>query len=557
MLAQMMLRAAATRTFDKHAVWKRKRMKTKIRRTVMGSVRHGSAKTAGTIAATVAVSAAAIALGVVTAGAGVAVMLAIAGGSYAVSRLAREGTSQAIDMSRRRTRKYLQNRPVARKAFDKSVVTSQTTEVSDAIRRAVDHFRKAVAYTTDFEDEVKASSRQLDCAGAVNLVLAKARMMHELEKTEMYLMPGFDLMLMISKDILVVFDKLKIAERELLNAIAESIETSQHTGCRGVCYGSTIPGGIIPKKPKSSRGNLHPMAWSRVKSEFQCIHQDAEKFLRRYEQSVGSGQLAGAIPTGHDGDLYAADRLRALYEDAYRKFENPNWRVRVGHHFRNRYTRSTKSEKTAAAIREVLMLARAGAGMGAGAGAASESITRSAAFGISKSMAAGSLAGRKVADFSLSFGDWSVGKKTVGDNSKGIKQQGRRTSTMVKKVCAHYRETADWVKEFQHRVVTIDWRGGNTCDELWEASKALMEAKHHLTKTFIHFEDFYILSICIGSHLENRLTAINRAWAPVERAVQLAIVGDATAHKDCTNFFKTNPCYGPHPRNPGLPVSRL
>jgi hypothetical protein len=516
-------------------------------------------KTAATVGIAVASGAVALGLAIGTAGVGAAVLVGIAAGFFAIKKLWEIGRAVRQNANRR-NKDWLARVDQLGQKTERDKAESLAADASDAIRRATDHFRKArdrIVEMKRMADAMAAdpSGTQLgSCDEAVNLAIAKTRVIHETRKTENYLLPCLDLAIYCMR---THYDLAQAWNTELpqyLGALENTMGEPGHA-CAELCYGSTSPGAYVPRSRPSPFG---PVVAGHADLEVPKAavgdHPADEAFgvltgLRQIFEECLTDETVHRPSRPVDQPLFPGtdQRLRHLYDAVYRKVEVHGFFIRLGRSLKNHYTRTTRREKTVFAVSHVAEVLSVPV---AAIGGTDVAVGRAASAGLRY----GFQGGRGV----VTIGALAAGDRDTGDvrHTRGrldlhhhtdaeLKATAADSAELTRKVATHLHQAMEAAKAVRDAMTA--GRPGD-CSAAYELAGVMAEFRYQMGKTALHLEKY-------AGHLMS-LSAYTLALVNDERAIWSAghhvvrgWVG-AGEHEVCHGHGQC--CYGP--LTPGAPA---
>ena len=308
---------------------------------------------------------------VATGGIAIPVLIAIGASTYAL-----KNAIQSIGADvKRANRNWLKRFPSAQQASDMGGVFL-TVEASDALRRAVDHFRMMET----IRQEVNATvGRFGNCEAAINHVKAVSRFVHHSDKVRNYTLPVLDLLIFYLDQYEQLTTKWAVEEPKFSASLQTWFEKHGEACCcpdgghTDVCYAPPVLGPFampakrhaeaiaalpasfepVPPAPGSPGaveiGRLVAgMKAARDKIVAGMHESDSATWNYSAERPVTTRARAGAPANEH----MLRRRLEALIDAVWRQVDRPGYFARATRRAEHWYTRTTGSEKAGALLSE-------------------------------------------------------------------------------------------------------------------------------------------------------------------------------------------------------------
>ncbi len=280
---------------------------------------------------------------------GIATPLALAGlaaGTWAANQVA----DVVVDLVRnqyrqKRMRGWLEKYPKVRQTIDKEADKLMLIQDScDAIRRAVDHYRKACDAARDIAHEIQESKYCdfTNCSELTAVVKRQMKWIHEVQKTERYLVPAIDLAILLKNTQAKLCDSWAQLVPAYRDQMAAYLFNGDHSSCGDICYASKGGGVPEPCRPLAEGPNTIPNGIMRFGEHAEKLQLQLEGLIELRE--VLTADLTGDFAVPEDVNTAAKQRFDQLLQDAAAYYDKPGQVRRTAHYISNAWTRRTKGE---------------------------------------------------------------------------------------------------------------------------------------------------------------------------------------------------------------------
>ncbi|MFZ4622623.1 MAG: hypothetical protein ACOYNF_00140, partial [Rhodoferax sp.] len=275
-------------------------------------------------------------------------LAALAAGTWASDKIADGATALLANQFRqKRIRSWLTKHPEAAMQLGAPHLRRQSiVDACDSIRRAVDHFRKSRAAGSDLVMAIKQTKYGdfTNCSEMVTVVKKEMKWLHEIYKTELYLVPALDLAIMLKNTQLGLCGQWADFMRGHREALAQFITQAKGSGNCGDIWKKLALEQVVHKNDGL---NGYVEASRELADDLQYLLR-----LREYFGTNLRHQLSAM-----DGPVSALKRFDALIVDAAKYYNSPGLIKRSGHYVGNSFTRSTAGEIVTGAVSAGLSLA--------------------------------------------------------------------------------------------------------------------------------------------------------------------------------------------------------
>lgn len=470
-----------------------------------------------------AITAGVVIAGVATGGIAIGVLAGIAGGKYVLGKIIKHAKS-------RPNKDWLKNCSSAERQSAADWANALSTNATDGIRRAVDHFRKAEKSAQQLK--LASTDGIGTCNDAIRLVSQMAEFIHESDKCRNYLLPTCDLVILILVQYIDMSQAWNTGQSIVFdNAVIKWINEGNHSGCK-TCFKNYQS---APNRPGGTGGEKSLDA-GKVLKFFQELTVEIEKAMRGHTKAKAlTSQLA------HAQEGRASDKRRnMLYEAAYKKADS----AKALHKFTNAYTRSSATEKAFGLFAVLAEPAAAVGSLFVGDAEAISTVLKGVIKGGITTVETGTnIVGGVMSKVKLeNRGKLMIDSVSKRETPKDIKDEGIAVENLIKKVANHYTSAAEYYGEIEKLGGTLVL---NSCDAAIGLYAKIAEFTHYMDK----MEDdlFKIMSVVV--HLAERSIAWSKTeaevWVELEKVVGKWIA-DPRGHEECVknNCY----CYGPKRR---------
>lgn len=527
---------------------------------------------------------------------GVATPLALAGlaaGTWAANQVADAVTGLIRNQFRKkRMRRWLDDHPQVRTSMEgagaKLLLIQDTC---DSIRRAIDHYSKACEAAAKLRDEI-VNSKQCNFTNCSELTTTVKRLMkflHEVEKTERYLLPALDLSIYLKNTQKALCDMWRARASIYLESIGQHIHTGSHNEklCSACCYQPAMAGVPKPRRRAKVGGSVPSANFiADYGKQSETLEVELEALIRLREHFSTDLQ---AVPNagGSEPNSHARTRFERLVSDAAQYYNNPGIAKRTVHYVANHYTRRTKGEifmdglnRSAALVTGV---ATAAVPSAVNVGVVTPFITQPLVDSLSKtgvnslgSVAVNAVAGipgtmigkgisltTKAGIGGATFvtglvvpridGTSSVAQMPDDVEDGDLKKQGKIAGDMLfKKAVRHLKQASDAFEKVckEHTL--------QSCNDTFNLAQQIGEFVWHLEKSIRYLNQ----ATAVVSHISARLMDWNeleaQSWESVRRA-SMHYLSWSCMGCECQNSRHPNPfsaCYGPG-KVPSEPKRRM
>lgn len=389
------------------------------------------------------------------------------------------------------------------KSQNQTPLSSLTIDASDAILRAFDHFSRAQSTRRELRrlkaDLKSGKASMLSRSYQTNFLDAFSRFTHELKRTQNYLLPCFDLSVMILSEYHRLSQLKDGLIRNFTKWAAKYLRDGDHTYCRSVL------GSVWNKDPFTGKFLGRPEeSLMKVLSQSRCCYQQegssraprlrrkiAEKrfklpdlSIKEFDNSFASVDVQALIENvsfvaflvcedlaGEKSD--AEKKIREDMKEIFDRYDNPNLAKRVSHSIRNSWNRKTMADRlyTFIAIPAEFLTATA-----------TGTLTRT--FGIAKGVyGMNELSAKFLNEFGgigVSLGE-GLGKIGGDEALKGA--LGAMTKDMPKEMATAFAQIADLeAKGTDHAELLNELKGGKSNNDISTVRKEAKIASNALFK---------------------------------------------------------------------------
>ncbi len=342
---------------EAHHQWKRKLLNWaghKIDGQLEYSLKHKFYNEKGLTAVSLSLSVpimvvSAVGAGAITAGTkGIATPLALgalAAGAWAANQVADAVTELVRNQYRQvRMHHWLQDYPDARQEIENKGEKLLLMEDScDSIRRAVDHFRKTGRAANEVAKTIQTThmGQYTNCSEVVKMAKQQMKFIHELQKTERYLVPALDLAILLRNTQSALCKKWRGMQNSYTNALGNFFLTGDHSSCN-FCY---APEGRspLPRKGLNGGGAMARIGVLHYGDRAEALDDEVKRLVQMRE--VFGTDLRLTVRPPRDIDGMARQRYAALLVDAARHYDKPDFAKRTRHYVSNYISRTTRGEK--------------------------------------------------------------------------------------------------------------------------------------------------------------------------------------------------------------------
>ncbi|TKC87730.1 hypothetical protein FAZ69_15695 [Trinickia terrae] len=510
----------------------------------------------------VAVAVSVTVAGALTGGIAIPVLIGLAAGTYALRN--------AIELigadHRRANRNWLKRFPSATPKLESEVGVFLTVEASDALRRAVDHFR--MMKTIDQEVKDAAGSDFWNCEEAINYAKAVSRFIHHSDKVRNYTLPVLDLLIFYLDSYAKLTENWALLEPNISAALQLWFEQHSHASCcpgggdKDVCYAppaadpnggmpakrhaeatSMLQAGFEPASPPSDIPGavkigelLEGMKAARDKIVAGMHASDSATWNYSAERLVMTTRARSGAPVADHGHKR---RLDALLDAVWRQVDRPGYFARATRRAGHWYTRTTSSEKVGAAIGEALAV---GSIFLPFIGEANE-LTKLGQSAISGSTTAAVLIGDKVGLNLLKGADGTAIKCSLIDQklvewhaTAEIRAAGSGVEKLMSKLMLHFKKAAEAVKALDESSRFI-----SSCNDAMALSTKVAEIVSQMEKVSRYAGPCIGIADVLCKHCHDWSAVEWEMWRDMEYSV-LDWLRDDAAHEHC-RVGRTK-CYG-------------
>ena len=248
-----------------------------------------------------------------------------------------------------RMRRWFDDYPIARQEIQGTgAKLLLIQDACDSIRRAVDHYRKAGEAGRKAAEEIMLCEygKITNCSEVVGLLKRQMKFMHEVRKTELYLVPCLDLAIYLRNTQRHLCQQWADCAPQFQAHIAKHLLTGDHGKCGDTCYRPQL-GGSAPRKPLTGGNADLPGGVLAFGQHATKLQEQLDELLKVREQ-FGT-DLRAKPSTQHYADA-AVQRFTKLVEDSALHYNKAGLVKRTRHYVRNAWTRRTKSELVMGAV---------------------------------------------------------------------------------------------------------------------------------------------------------------------------------------------------------------